>query len=486
MKARYALSRRAFLAATGLTLATSLVGCGSTEAEAPEAEAEETSQSIVGTWNCVAYGDLDSLETAEEYQEGFGRDLAEDYRLMVWDDGTAALVGDDPWAEEPSDQVYYEFTWEQSGDAYSMAIFSNEPDAADVPVSLTFEDDGLKLVLGDQSFSFVWVFEYAGEPGQKIFSLTLDDFSLDYSMEQTLAMSSMQNGGRYLILDDVVYGLFIHPGDGTPAFASAPIEVSDTGFNIGEPTVILDDVFASWIAEEDGYLYFSMNVDRTDGHQVGIARVPVGGTEVEVLYEYVAPYLIVRNGKLYYTDDMSYLRSMNVDGTGDEPVLGKPVYYPYLLDDTWLVYQDDQDGETLHLYGLGSNCDERITEYRSYCPIAYGPYLYFTEYQAEDEVGHLCRVDTETWEKEDGQSPVTGGFFIAEGCIYLGGGSITAGPDVLTGDEPTTSALPTVAYKDADFEVLYVDNDDGVIRSTRIRDTRDHFDVLSDKLWLVD
>lgn len=97
-----------------------------------------------------------------------------------------------------------------------------------------------------------------------------------------------------------------------------------------------------------------------------------------------------QGGRLYYTrgkDKKFY--SAKPDGSGETCVLDKECYYPYVFGNR-VVYQDDADGESIHLYNLENRKDEKILDGPAYAPNIVGSEI-FCE-QAKDQLGQVVGV----------------------------------------------------------------------------------------------
>lgn len=55
---------------------------------------------------------------------------------------------------------------------------------------------------------------------------------------------------------------------------------------------------------------------------------------------------------------------MGLDGKNKETVLDKGVFYPYQVSSKFLIYQDDADGETLHVYNMEDGQRHEDLEFR--------------------------------------------------------------------------------------------------------------------------
>ena len=98
----------------------------------------------------------------------------------------------------------------------------------------------------------------------------------------------------------------------------------------------------------------------------------------------------VRDGRLYFTDGDYHYVSTDMDGEDLKTIVEKEIYYPYFICSDWMVFQDDADHESLHIYNTTYGTEVNITDTPSHSPILDGKYLYYVD--AEDGY-YLCRVD---------------------------------------------------------------------------------------------
>ena len=77
--------------------------------------------------------------------------------------------------------------------------------------------------------------------------------------------------------------------------------------------------------------------------------------------------------------------------------MDKEVYYPYFINDDWMVYQDDADDESLHLRHTRSGEDITLCHIPSYSPVIYGTDLYFVASSNGEK--SLAKIDM-TYEPE--------------------------------------------------------------------------------------
>ena len=99
----------------------------------------------------------------------------------------------------------------------------------------------------------------------------------------------------------------------------------------------------------------------------------------------------IHNERIYFTDENNHFVSTGMDGKDLKEVVNKEVYYPYFIGSDWMIFQDDADSESLHLYNTTFGEEVNITYVKSYSPIMNGKYLYYID--ASDGDNYLCRID---------------------------------------------------------------------------------------------
>ena len=65
----------------------------------------------------------------------------------------------------------------------------------------------------------------------------------------------------------------------------------------------------------------------------------------------------------------------------------------YQVSSEFLIYQDDADGETLHVYNMKDGSDTKISDIISYEPMLRGDYIYFYTPGNGEDMQFMCRVD---------------------------------------------------------------------------------------------
>lgn len=238
--------------------------------------------------------------------------------------------------------------------------------------------DGSKMVLA-----------YQEKMPESIASNPWSTYKPEFDAEQTRAMSNFIMYGRYWVEDDVVYGL-THSAGLQGAFGATPFHMKGD-FPQFEETKILDDRgLATYLNKVGDALYYVMNGEE-------ICRINADGSGFKTLYKGVCDYMQIHNDRIYFTDKNQHFVSTDMDGKDLKEVVNKEIYYPYFISSDWIIFQDDADSESLHLYNTKFGEEVNITYVKSYSPIMNGKYLYYID--ASDGDNYLCRIDMSDPEK---------------------------------------------------------------------------------------
>ena len=267
---------------------------------------------------------------------------------------------------------------------YFRGTYSGAPDALELDfdgesVKGTCTDDTLVLEMQDGSFTL----KRQDEMPAILAANPWATYAPDFDAQQTAAMSNFMAYGFYLIEDEVLYGL-THSQSLDGGLGATPFRMKGD-FPEFEETVILDgNGCANYLCKDGDTLYYILNYEK-------ICRINTDGSGAEVLYEGACDYLQIHEGRLYFADENYHFVSTDMNGGNLQTVVDKEIYYPYFICEDWMVFQDDADDESLHLYNTTHGTERNITYYPSYNPILDGHYLYYTD--TTEEGWFLCRID---------------------------------------------------------------------------------------------
>ena len=234
----------------------------------------------------------------------------------------------------------------------------------------------------------------------------------NFTIEETYTMGNFMGFGWYYIEDDVLYGL-THTASNDGSLGATPFYMKGD-FHEFEETAVLDDRGpANYLTKIGDHLYYTLNGN-------AICRMMLDGSGKETLYQGACDYLFTHQDRLYFTAENYRLVSTDLDGKDMQTVVDKEIYYPYFISSDWLIFQDDADNESLHLYNTTYGTEVNLTDVPSYHPILDGHYLYFT--QEADGRYYLCRMDMsdpENFSFEQSENPMPEAWLmIDEDYIY--------------------------------------------------------------------
>ena len=200
-------------------------------------------------------------------------------------------------------------------------------------------------------------------------------------------------------------------------------EVVKVRYDNSDWTVIDSDTqgnLASCQAVKSGYIYYDQKT--ADGTE--LVKVRSSGEDAKVIISNHEGSIQIVDNYIYYTtpetytadysavtEDSCHLYRCDLNGEAVEAIIESPVYYFSVFED-YILYQDDKDGMTLHIYKMSSRVDMQINQHRSFWPIYDGNYIYYLTDSTSPENGQykLWRLSLDGLTHEE----------VDLGC-YLGG-----------------------------------------------------------------
>lgn len=352
---------------------------GETDSKVKEPEKPKVT-SIIGSWECENIEVVDNGEKLDKdtVEMMFGEGVSNAFKLAAYDDGLAYVTmmeeeGAVLWSET-SDKVY---KFSQPGaesdteDSGSMAA-KLDGETLTVTVTETYLSDGV-----ERSTEMIFTMKYLGKESRLIegWDVTFDDHDV-------YAMSNFMVGGLCVEMDGMLYGDYGGDEWGEGAFTVAKIKEG----KLEEPTVITENAKVSYLSIYDDDIYGILDNSR-------IIKLKDGKAKVQTLYEGTCYYMQVTKSGIYFTDEKNHYCKVDLDGKDKEIIIEKEVYYPYQVNAKFLVYQDDADGETLHVYNMENGNDTKISDVISYEPMLCGDYLYFYTPGSDEDLNYMCRVN---------------------------------------------------------------------------------------------
>lgn len=360
-----------------------LAGCGGNDNNKETSSEKPTS--IVGNWECdnVEITDSGKKVEKETVKSMVGDDFSDVLQLVAYSDGSAdmTLMGDNAsvsWSE--TNNLEYKISYRDSKDNDSDDISAKlTGDNLIITIKDTYSSDG-----ETQTMEMEFTMNYLGGK-----SKLLDGWDVDPTDDEIYAMSNAMVGGCFVEAGGLLYGDYGGKEWGAGSFTAAKL----SGSKLGEMTVIEKNVKASSLSVYDGNVYGILDNNR-------IVKIEVGKTEATTLYKGTCASLQVTSDGLFFTDKNSRYCKVDFNGKNKETILDKEIYYPYQVNSSYLVYQDDADGETLHVYNLKDRVDAKITHRPSYEPILRGEYIYFYTPGSGENMNYVCRVNMYSGKEE--------------------------------------------------------------------------------------
>lgn len=300
--------------------------------------------------------------------------------------------------------------------------------------------------------------------------------AVNFSAEESRAMSNFSNGGLYYFAGGSLYGRLLSPDSDFLRMGAA-----DLGSTAARS---LDgDISPAYMLISGEYLYY-VRYPNSDS-AVSIARMRPDGTELTKLYEGKdCDFLQLHGGRLYFTDENHRFVSADLDGGNIQTVIDRAVYYPYFIGEDLILFQDDSDGQSLHLFSASGGYDIKLNDMISYSPVICGSFLYYLGAEGIDENTRLCRIDLGSIKisAEDGVSKYELGRDVEAGesdvysfhtngqTIYGANGASAALAEWANFNDGGYSALAErICHIDDGFSIGFRLNEDNKVREVFIR-----------------
>lgn len=211
----------------------------------------------------------------------------------------------------------------------------------------------------------------------------LEKLHVQFTPEMTTKMSTFINYGYYAVYGDSICGI-AHDRKGTTHFVRFNMKQNGDFAEVDSYDILERNVTPTYTTEYGDALYYIRNWD-------GLYKINKDGGTPECIISGPVDYFQIVNDTMYFCDENYNFCRADLDGSNIETLVYKEMYYTYLLDENWLLYQDDGDNESLHLYHLPTGADVAVTDAPSYNPIIVDSTVYFN--LVENRVSTLARVD---------------------------------------------------------------------------------------------
>lgn len=314
--------------------------------------------------------------------------------------------------------------------------------------------DGILTLVIDETSSFL--LKNQEEMPEALAKNPWATYDPNFTAEETSAMSNFMSFGRYWIEDNVLYGL-THATSANGGLGATPFQMVGDFPEFEEVTLLDESGLPGYLTRNGDYLYYTMNGE-------AICRVKLDGSGQETLYQGVCDYLQIHGDRLYFTDEDFCLVSTDLEGKDLKTEIAKEIYYPYFICSDWMVFQDDADDESLHLYNITYGTEVNITYIPSYHPILDGNWLYYTV--AADGQFFLNRIDMsdpDVFRCEQSENPLVEAWFMVDEENFYGPNNTSVAKDQwqkLMCAEPVEEAE---MYVSADYTIHHEFDENGLI-----------------------
>ncbi len=197
------------------------------------------------------------------------------------------------------------------------------------------------------------------------------------SAKQTSAMSSWAQYGFGLVEGNTYYGRFFLKGETTPMLFAISLKSEKYEIKADSRQILDSEHSPKYLLKAGDVLYYIM-LDRYSGESLGIAKTGTDGSDAQVLYQGKCSFLSSAGEKLFFTDSRGFPVCMDMNGGDPEAILERKVFYLYALSEDWLIFQDDADNESLHLYRISDGADIKLNDEAGFNPVIVGTSLFFS------------------------------------------------------------------------------------------------------------
>ena len=232
-----------------------------------------------------------------------------------------------------------------------------------------------------------------------------DGVELSFTPEETREMSNFMNKNRYVTVGGVLYG----QGWDGKLFRAEPV-VSGKTVTLKNTRVLMKDAEAVSFTYHEGKVYCCLQA--TYKNQESVISFDCETDEVAVIYTGKTDYLQGCEDGLYFVDEDGFYCRMDYTGENKTVILERAVFHPYRFREEWLIFQDDSDGERLHLRNLNTGEEMTLTDRRGFRSILCGDTLYYCSAVKGKNVYTLSRVNLKTLENEHSGYRIGSSFFV--------------------------------------------------------------------------
>lgn len=188
--------------------------------------------------------------------------------------------------------------------------------------------------------------------------------------------SEIQNAGLYCANNSWLFGVYTN-NKGKLILSKWRFDSSDRAKVY---TFKKGDYIINYPVSDDIYLYFTQ-------YPNGIYRCRESDADVTRLTSTCGSFQMTKDW-IYFSDEgdkkpTNYLYRMDKNGSGRTTVIERPVYCWFVFEEA-ILYQDDGDGESLHICDLNGSNDHKLNSLHSWGPIFDGNYIFYMGNETSD------------------------------------------------------------------------------------------------------
>lgn len=307
------------------------------------------------------------------------------------------------------------------------------------------------------------------------------------SAEQTAAMGNWAQYGFGLVENNIYYGRFFLKGEPAPMLFAMELISSNYDVKSDMWQVLDSEHSPKYLVKQGDVIYYIM-LNRNTGKSLGIGSVGSDGRNAKVLYEGECDYLSMAGKTLFFTDSNGYPSCIHFDGGDPHVLLDRKVFYLFGISEDWLIFQDDADGESLHLFRISDRADIKLTDVAGFNPVISGTSLFFSTRNPEiqgayhiaciDLANYSARYDEKTgcfepvFTIQYGKTPFGGEFYICGDTIRAMNGSEPIGLNnwAELEDDAYRGFLRIIRFVSNSWMVEEITGKDGGITATMFHD----------------
>lgn len=290
------------------------------------------------------------------------------------------------------------------------------------------------------------------------------DFILSFTEDETRAMSNFMLRNRFLISGGTLWGtdFSYKEVDGwsycEPKICAMPFTFGSSGAAFEDISVIAEGVDTEFLVQSGEYIYCLLTA--LNSGETSVARIYMPTHGFEIIYSSPCSTLQLYKDRLYVLDGSNHLISMDLNGGNITQIVSdRSIFYPYVIADDWLLFQDDSAGESLKLRYLPTGYEVTVSEGRVYEYVINGSVLYYSKVEDTQSMkGRLYSVNlNEFFKGFNPDSPPESFSFYAEASDKNTGTRFSINGDHINGSNYKTYKIKNwKMLDDRQYEIGYL------------------------------